>query len=70
MEKLNVGLTYLLLITACSEQKSVDSIEVSNGAAEPLVTGLLNQTIIHDGGIREHLSICLRLMMEALHYQW
>ena len=52
MDKLNVGLTYLLLITACSEQKSVDSIEVSNGAAESLVTGLLNQTIIHDGGIR------------------
>ena len=55
MDKLNVGLTYLLLITACSEQKSVDSIEVSNGAAESLVTGLLNQTIIHDGGIREYL---------------
>ena len=56
MNRLNFGVfTYLFLITACSEQKSVDSIEVSNGVAESLVTGLLNETMIHDGGIRDYL---------------
>ena len=56
MNRRNFGVfTYLFLITACSEQKSVDSVEVSNGVAESLVTGLLNETIIHDGGIRDYL---------------
>tara|TARA_B100001250_G_scaffold76730_2_gene62865 strand:+ start:2767 stop:3735 length:969 start_codon:yes stop_codon:yes gene_type:complete len=56
MNKRSLGFfTYLFLITACSEQKSVDSIDISNGVAESLVTGLLNETIIHDGVIRDYL---------------